>query len=111
MSCDTVRRPNQSLDQRKTEVRGAIASLAALLASGEARAIVSRATGSIAFRGWTEGETARVTDACGYRLVMSGKNTLAKLAIARAETLAGRTVDRKAEVHSHDGGVTYHKNH
>lgn len=111
MPCDTVRKPNQTLDQRKTEVRGAIASLAALLASGRARAIISRADGSVAFRGWDDGETARVTDVCAARLIMSGTNTLAKLAIQKAETLAGRTMERKAQTHSHDGGATWHKSH
>jgi hypothetical protein len=113
MPCDTVRRPNQTLDQRKTEVRGAIASLARLLASGQAKAIVSKATGSVAFRGWAEGETARVTDACAYRMIMSSGSALAKLAIQKAETLAGRTVDRQALTvgwHSHDG-VNWHKGH
>ena len=112
MPCDTARRPNQTLDQRKAEVRGAIASLAAALASGQAKAIVSRATGSVAFRGWVEGETARVTDACAYRMVMATGSALAKQAIARAEQLAGRTVDRTALTagwHSHDGGLTWSK--
>jgi hypothetical protein len=102
------------LDQRKAEVRTAIQALAAKLASGQAKAIISRATGSIAFRGWDEGETARVTDACAYRLLMATGSALAKQAIARAEQLAGRTVDRQALTagwHSHDGGATFHKGH
>lgn len=114
MPCDTVRKPNQTLDQRKTEVRGAIASLATLLASGQARVIVSKATGSVAFRGWTDGETARVTDACAYRMIMATGSSLAKMAIQKAEMLAGRAVDRKALIaghHSHDGGNTWHKGH
>lgn len=114
MPCETARAPGQTLDQRKTEVRGAIASLARLLASGQARAIVSRATGSVAFRGWTEGDTSRVTDACAYRMIMSSGSALAKLAIQKAEALAGRTVDRQALAaghHSHDGGATWHKGH
>lgn len=111
MPCDTVRKPGQTFDQRKTEVKDAIASLASLLASGQAKALVSRATGAVAFRGWSQGETARVTDSCAYRMIMSGGSATAKLAIARAEQLAGRSVDRKAQVHSHDGGVTFHRNH
>ena len=114
MPCDTRARQGQTLDQRKAEVREAIASLASLLASGQAKAIVSRATGSIAFRGWDMGETARVTDACAYRLVMATGSALAKQAIARAEAIAGRTVDRAALTaghHSHDGGQTWHAGH
>ncbi|HXJ61962.1 MAG TPA: hypothetical protein VNU68_35440 [Verrucomicrobiae bacterium] len=114
MPCDTQRRPNQTFDQRKAEVRTAIARLSVLLANGQAKAIVSRATGSVAFRGWAEGETARVTDACAYRIVMATGSALAKQAIAKAEMLAGRTVDRAALTngwHSHDGGETFHKGH
>jgi hypothetical protein len=114
MACDTQRLPGQTFEQRKVEVREAIADLTRLLASGQAKAIVSRATGSVAFRGWAGGEDSRVTDACAYRLVMAGTNALAKQQIAKAEQLAGRTVDRKALVaghHSHDGGRTWHKGH
>lgn len=111
MPCDTVKRPGQTLDQRKTEVKGAVASLATLLASGQARVIISRATGSVAFRGWQDGETARVTDVCAARMIMSGTNVLAKLAIQKAEILAGRSMERKAQTHSHDGGATWHKAH
>jgi hypothetical protein len=114
MPCDTVRRPNQTFEQRKVEVRTAVAALVSALASGQAKAIVSKATGSVAFRGWDAGETARVTDACAYRLVMATGSALAKQAIARAEQLAGRTVDRAALTaghHSHDGGKTWHHGH
>lgn len=114
MPCDTQRRPNQTFEQRKAEVRTAIARLATLLASGQAKALVAKATGSIAFRGWEDGETARVTDACAYRMIMATGSVLAKQAIQRAEMLAGRTVDRAALTaghHSHDGGVTWHKGH
>ena len=114
MPCDTKLRQGQTLDQRKAEVGGAIASLAAKLANGQAKAIVSKATGSVAFRGWEEGESARVTDSCAYRIIMATGSALAKQAIARAEMLAGRTVDRAALTagwHSHDSGATWHKGH
>lgn len=114
MSCDTQRLPNQTFTERKIEVREAIARLSALLASGQAKVLISKATGSIAFRGWEDGETRRVTDACAYRMVMATGSVLAKAAIQRAEMLAGRTVDRAALTaghHSHDGGATWHKGH
>jgi hypothetical protein len=114
MPCDVTRRPNQTLDQRKTEVRTAIAALSAALAAGRAKAIVSKATGSVAFRGWPEGENARVTDSCAYRMLLISGSALAKVAIQRAEQLAGRTVDRQALTagwHSHNGGETWHKGH
>jgi hypothetical protein len=43
---------------------------------------------------------------------MASGFALAKLAIMKAEQLAGRTVDRKVVAqgtHSHDGGRTWHK--
>jgi hypothetical protein len=117
LPCDRTPRPNQSLDQRKTEVRTAIAALSAALAAGTAKAIVSRATGSVAFRGWEEGENARVSDACAFRMIMVSGSALAKQAIARAEQLAGRTVDRQAlaqGIHAHadgNGNLVWHKGH
>jgi hypothetical protein len=45
---------------------------------------------------------------------MATGSALAKQAIARAEQLAGRTVDRAALTaghHSHDGGKTWHHGH
>ena len=114
MPCDTRARNGQTLTERKVEVRAAIDALVQKLATGQAKAIVSKATGSIAFRGWEEGENARVSDACGYRLALVTGSALAKQAIARAEMLAGRTVDRAALTagwHSHDSGATWHKGH
>lgn len=66
--------------------------------------------GAIAFDGWNENRN-RVTDACAYRRLMVEGSALAKNAIARAEQLAGRTVDKQVigqGVHSHDGGQTWH---
>jgi hypothetical protein len=114
MTCDTQTLPGQTFTERKQEVRDAVADLSRLLASGQAKAIVSRATGSVAFRGWEGGETGRITDACAYRLVMATGSALAKQAIQKAELLAGRTVDRAALTaghHSHDGGKTWHHGH
>ena len=113
MPCDTARKPNQTLDQRKAEVREAISRLSAALAAGRARAVVSR-TGGVAFRDSLDLIEARVTDACAYRLIMATGSALAKQAIVRAEQLAGRGVDRQAVangLHSHDGGVTWHHGH
>jgi hypothetical protein len=45
---------------------------------------------------------------------MSTGSALAKAAIARAEQVAGRTVDRQAIAHghySHDGGRSWHHGH
>jgi hypothetical protein len=55
-----------------------------------------------------------VTDACAYRRLVVSGSALAKAAIARAEQLAGRQVDRRVlahGAHSHDGGKTWHEGH
>jgi len=80
------------------------------LTNGRIRVIVSR-QGAIAFAGLTEKERDGVTDACLYRRLMATGSSLAKQAIARAEALAGRTVDRQVVaqgMHSHDGGASWH---
>jgi hypothetical protein len=108
--CDTRTLPGQTLTERKTEVRKALARLESLLASRAVKPVVGP-QGAIAFDGWTEADKGRVSDACAYRLLMSGGGTLAKTAIARAEAMAGRSVNKQAVAvgaHSHDGGATWH---
>lgn len=107
MPCDTRRRENQTLTQRKEEVREAIAKLVAALASGRARVVIGP-TGGIAFQGWTEEDRGRVSDVCAYRMILSTGSASAKAAIARAEMLSGRSVSREAVaqgVHTHGDGV------
>ena len=89
MPCETSRKPNQSLDQRKAEIRTAITALSAALAAGRARTVIDRTTGAVAFAGIPDLQDARVTDACAYRLIMATGNALARQAIAKAEALAG----------------------
>lgn len=110
MPCDTARKPNQTMDQRKVEVREAISRLASLLATGRAKVVISK-TGAVAFAGTDELASARVTDACAFRLILSSGSALAKAAIAKAEALAGRGANRHAATHSHDGGATWHHGH
>ncbi len=111
MPCDTVVKPKQTLQERKAEVRKAVMELSAGLASGRIKSVVGR-QGAVAFPGWTDTERAGVTDACAYRRLMVEGSALAKQAIARAEALAGRSVNRQVVaqgVHSHDGGTTWHE--
>jgi hypothetical protein len=110
MPCDTKLKPRQTIKQRADEVRAMVARLASGLAAGRVRAKVGP-TGGVAFIGLTEEERDGVTDACAYRRVMATGSALARAAIARAEQMAGRTVDRQAVAHghhSHDGGATWH---
>jgi hypothetical protein len=110
MPCDTKLKRGQTIQQRATEVRSAVERLARGLTSGRVTAKVGP-TGGIAFAGLTTEERDGVTDACAYRRLMATGSALARAAIARAEQLAGRTVDRQAVAHghhSHDGGQTWH---
>jgi hypothetical protein len=112
MVCETRLRPRQSLSERKAEIRDVIARVAADLAAGRVKAVIDRSSGAIAFLGIADRRD--VTDACVYRQIMAGTNMSAKLAIAKAEQLAGRAVDRQVlghGVHSHDGGISWHRGH
>jgi hypothetical protein len=110
MPCDTSFLPNQTITQRKDEITRAVGRLNTLLAAGNVKPKIGP-KGSIAFDGWTTEDRSRVTDACAYRRIMATGSALAKAQIARAEAMAGRTVDRQVigqGVHSHDGGHTWH---
>lgn len=111
MPCDTRLKRGQTLTQRKAEIRKVVERLSSKLAAGTAKPVVDKLTGAIAFTGITENERDGVTDACAYRQIMVHGSALAKAAIARAEAIAGRSVDKQVigqGVHSHDGGRTWH---
>jgi hypothetical protein len=104
-----MRLPNQTPAQRIAEVRQAVAKIDKMLASRKIKAKVGP-QGAITFDGIPDADRARMTDACIYRLVSAKGSAATKMALARAEQLAGRSVDRKviaAGVHSHDGGQTW----
>jgi len=110
MPCDRQLKPKQTLQQRADEVRKMVAKLAAGLISGKIKAKVGP-QGAIAFDGITNEDRDGVTDNCAYRRLMIEGSPLARAQIARAEQLAGRSVDRTVVghgVHSHDGGRTWH---
>jgi hypothetical protein len=117
MACDTIpnrRRRNQTLAQRKQEVRGVVDLVQSKLSTRTVQARVDKVTGAIAFDGLTAEERADVSDACIYRLIMATGSALARQQIARAEQLAGRGVSRQAlaqGIHSHDGGRTFDGGH
>ena len=114
MPCDTRLKPRQTVQQRAAEVRKAVDALALKLLKRQVRPVVDKATGAIAFQGWSETDRDGITDACAYRRLKVQGNSLVQAEIARAEALAGRAVDTKAiaqGVHSHDGGVSWHQGH
>jgi len=110
LPCDTRLKKGQTISQRKEEIKTSVDKLAAALAAGKVKPVVG-AKGGIAFPGWAEGQANGVTDNCGYRRLMSSGSALAKMAIERAEMMAGRKVDRQVigqGAHSHDGGRIWH---
>jgi len=110
MPCDTRVKRGQTLQQRAQEVRKVVEAAARALAAGRVKVRVGP-QGAVAFVGLTDEERDGVTDACMYRRLMSSGSATALQAVARAEALAGRSVDRMAVAHgahSHDGGRTWH---
>jgi len=113
MPCDTRLKPKQTISERKAEVVKMVENLSKALVSGRVTAKVGP-QGAITFVGLTDAERDGVTDACAYRRLMVTGSALAKAAIARAEQVAGRSVNRQALAHghhSHDGGHTWHHGH
>jgi len=114
MPCDTRLKAKQTLQQRAAEVKGVVAKLDALLRAGKAKVVVDKKTGAVALDGVSNEDRDGVTDACIYRRIMATGSALAKQAIARAELVAGRSVNAQAVAHghhSHDGGKTWHAGH
>lgn len=114
MPCDTRLKSRQTIQQRAEEVRTAAGKVSSKLATGKVQVVIDRRTGAVAFRGMSEEDRDGLTDACIYRRIMVTGSALAKQAIARAEQLAGRTVNKQAIAqghHSHDGGATWHHGH
>lgn len=110
MPCNTTLKPNQTVAQRATEVRKAAERIDKLLAARRITVKVGP-QGAIVFTGISESDRDGVTDACIYRMITRSGSAAAKMALARAEQLAGRNIDRSAVahgVHSHDGGATWH---
>jgi hypothetical protein len=113
MPCDTRLKKGQSISQRADEIRKVVARLSQGLLSGAVKVKIGP-QGAIAFQGLSETERDGVTDACAYRRLMSTGSALAIQAIARAEQLAGRSIDKRvvaSGIHSHDGGITFHGSH
>jgi len=110
MACDTRLKPRQTIQERAVEVREATVRLAAALAAGRVQVKIG-ANGVPVFTGWDEQSRDGITDACAYRRIMATGSALARMAIAKAEQMSGRAVNKQAVAqghHSHDGGATWH---
>lgn len=112
MPCDTIPfRRGQTLTERKAEVKKKIEDIDKSIVRKKVVPKVDKTTGAIAFTGLSEEDRGGIRDGCIYRRIMSSGSALAKAEIARAEALAGRTVNKDTVaqgVHSHDGGETFH---
>lgn len=109
MACWLTQAPAQTPAQRKTEVDKAIARIDKFLAARKVKVTVGP-QGAVTFDGISDDDRARMSDACIYRLITRKGSAAAKMALARAEQMAGRKIDRavvNAGVHSHDGGRTW----
>jgi hypothetical protein len=108
-----MRKPNQTLSQRVDEIRKRVTRVDALISARKVTLKVGP-QGAIAFVGITQEDRDGMTDACIYRMLYgpTGKATAqARMALARAEQLSGRTVDKRVighGTHSHDGGRSWH---
>lgn len=109
MACETMRRPGQTLAQRASEVRKAAAIIDKMIAARKAGVKVGP-QGAVTFTGISDSDRNGMTDACIYRIISRTGSAAAKMALARAEQVAGRAVNRAAVaagVHSHDGGKNW----
>jgi len=110
MPCDSRLKRGQTISQRAEEVRRVVKTIDSFLVRGIVKMKVGP-QGAVVFVGIPEDERDGVTDACIYRRIMATGTGLAKAAIARAEAMSGRTVDRQivaSGLHSHDGGISFH---
>lgn len=110
MPCFRQLKPNQTINERAVEVRKAVSAVDKLLASKRVQVKVGP-QGAVTFVNVPEAVRDGMTDACIFRTLSRTGSVAAKMALARAEQLAGRSVDRAVVaqgVHSHDGGTTWH---
>lgn len=109
MPCDTRLKPNQTISQRAEEIRKVTAAAISGLSQGRIKAKVGP-QGAITFTGLGEAERDGVTDNCLYRRLMASGSALVKQSIARAEALAGRSIDRQVVAQGgHYHGDVYHE--
>jgi hypothetical protein len=110
MPCDRKLKKGQTVSDRAAELRKRGEQVDRLLAGGRVGVKIGP-QGGVTFTGIPEDVRDGMTDACVYRAIMARGSHQAKMAIAKAERLAGRTVDKKvvaSGLHSHDGGASWH---
>jgi hypothetical protein len=109
MPCDTRIPAGITIQQRKKQVQDSIAALEAGL---RAKSVTVRVgpQGALAFVGaWNRNG---VTDVCAYRRLAASGSAELRMAVARAEALAGRKVDaRQVAAGTHLHGDDWHSGH
>jgi len=111
MPCNTRLAAGQTLQQRMSQIDAALKRLEQSLQTGSMRIQIAP-NGAVAFVGWKDRDD--VTDVCAVRSLLASNSWALRQAIARAEAMQGRKVNPQAiaaGVHSHDGGITWHKGH
>lgn len=109
MACWLTLAPQQTKQQRDAEVKKALTAIDKMLAAKRAQVVVGK-QGAVTFTGISQADKRGLSDACVYRLLTQKGSAQAKMAIKKAEMLAGRGVSEdalKQGLHSHDGGKTW----
>ena len=107
MACESRLRAGQTLEQRSTQIQGALKRLETSLGTGIVKIGIAP-NGAIVFNGWKDRDD--VTDACAYRSLTASSSWALRQAVARAEAQSGRKVNARAIEagwHSHDGGSSW----
>jgi hypothetical protein len=110
MVCWNTVKPNQTPEQRTREIARDMDRIDSLVANGQVRFVVGP-QGAPLFDGLTREQRDNLDDVCIYRQLSRTGSRATQAAIAAAERTVGRTTDRNAMVHSHDGGRTWDRNH
>src|SRR5258706_11111532 len=98
-----MRKRNRTPSQRVAEVSKIVERVNQMVASGRIQVKVG-GQGAVVFVGIPEEIRDGVTDSCIYRRMMVSGSALARMKIAQAEQLAGRSISRQAVAqgwHSH----------
>jgi hypothetical protein len=109
MVCWTFVKPNQTKEERKREIQKATANIARMIAAQKVQVKVGP-QGAITFLGVPPDVRDGMTDSCVFAGLSRFPSQAFKMAVARAEQLAGVKVSPaavEAGIHSHDGGASW----
>lgn len=110
MPCDTQLLPQQTMSQRMAEIRDYTTKIDTLIAQGRVKIKVGP-QGAVVFVDLQTADRGRMTDGCIYRRLIATGSVKTKLAIQRAEQIAGVQINKQIVaqgIHSHNGGASWH---